>query len=149
MGYSYRCSHLNLTIHIAKSKFHFTYSVSPRLIRTLDIPLVYSSSCEPQNHLTLIPLYPTFVVYLTTIGGRCTLCRTNLLCVNVFNNNWNVVHFTGVFFTISLLSHNYYISQRTFSIWVTEYLSSPVGLKSIIQIYETFFTYPSLFSKTF
>lgn len=53
MGYSYWCSHLNLTIHIAKSKFHFTYSVSPRLIRTLDIPLVYSTSvardAEPFN----------------------------------------------------------------------------------------------------
>ena len=44
MGYSYWCSHLNLTIHVAKSKFHFTYSVSPQLIRILDIPLVYLSS---------------------------------------------------------------------------------------------------------
>jgi hypothetical protein len=26
------------------------------------------------------PLYPTFVVYLTTIGGGCLLCETNSLC---------------------------------------------------------------------
>ena len=32
---------------------------------------------------------------------------------------------------------------------MTEYLSSPVGLKSIIQIYETFFIYPNDFSFIF
>jgi hypothetical protein len=26
------------------------------------------------------PLYPTFVVYLTTISGRCLLCETSSLC---------------------------------------------------------------------
>jgi hypothetical protein len=34
------------------------------------------------------PLYPTFVVYLTTIGGRCLLCETNSLCkdFNILKN---------------------------------------------------------------
>ena len=36
-----------------------------------------------------------------------------------------------------------------FLICLTEYLSSPIGLKSIIQIYETFFIYPNDFSFIF
>ena len=72
MGYSYWSSLLNSTIHIAESKFHFTYTVGLGYYRVTDIPLVYSSSVvEAANLLTLADsLYPTFVVYLTTIYGR-------------------------------------------------------------------------------
>ena len=72
MGHSFWSSLLNSTIHIAESKFHFTYTVGLGYYRYFDIPLVYSSSfSRTANLLTLIDsLYPTFVVYLTTIYGR-------------------------------------------------------------------------------
>ena len=47
------------------------------------LPTQVPSEDETAVHLNQLkgePLYPTFVVYLTTIGGGYTLCRTSLLC---------------------------------------------------------------------
>ena len=70
MGYSCWCSHLNLTIHFAKSPDHFPYSV------TLGTKgLVISHLCTRVSFETATSstrgksLYPTFVVYLRTIHG--------------------------------------------------------------------------------
>ena len=64
MGYSYWCSHLNLTIHFAKSPDHFPYSVTlgtkGRVISHLctRVPLGTATSSTRGKSL-----YPTFVVY--------------------------------------------------------------------------------------
>ena len=130
MDYSYCSSELNWTALPAQSINHFTTELPSLLQVNWYSTCVLKLLTKPQTTQPSSSLYPTFVVYLTMIRHRFSLCRTSLLCVNVCNNNWNVVHFTGVFFTISLLSHNYYISQRTFSYFV-------------LQRYEMFFTFPN------
>lgn len=118
-------------------------------------------------------LYPTFVVYFTTIGGRCTLCRTSLLCVYILKNDfslidrvsfityWSQIYNTNIrnFFHISKLFLLFFKSSctRLFSLplmvgyhtfgfircWLQHLL-----LK-VLQIYETFFIYPNDFSFIF
>ena len=73
-SYSYWCSHLNQTTHIAQSSNHFPYSVAlgtkgytvSRLCTQVRLP-------KPQVCYTFDSLYPTFVVYLTTIHRRISL----------------------------------------------------------------------------
>ena len=67
----------------------------PQYWRSGDIPLVYSSSVTwTANSLTLVnPLYPTFVVYLTTIHGRLSLCFTEVKQWIIFFMSKNNNHF--------------------------------------------------------
>ena len=70
MGYSCWCSHLNLTIHFAKSPDHFPYSVT---LGTKGLVISHLCTRVPFETATSStrgrPLYPTFVVYLRTIHG--------------------------------------------------------------------------------
>ena len=68
MGYSCWCSHLNLTIHFAKSPDHFPYSVT---LGTKGLVISHLCTRVPFETATSSTrgksLYPTFVVYLRTI----------------------------------------------------------------------------------
>jgi len=70
MGYSCWCSHLNLTIHLAKSPDHFPYSVT---LGTKGLVISHLCTRAPFEAATSSTqgksLYPTFVVYLRTIHG--------------------------------------------------------------------------------
>jgi hypothetical protein len=70
MGYSCWCSHLNLTIHFAKSPDHFPYSVT---LGTKGLVISHLCTRVPFETATSSTrgrsLYPTFVVYLRTIHG--------------------------------------------------------------------------------
>jgi len=70
MGYSYCSSELNLTIHFAKSQFHFPYSVT---LGTKGLVISHLCTRVPFETATSSTrgksLYPTFVVYLRTIHG--------------------------------------------------------------------------------
>lgn len=77
--YSYWCSHLNQTTHIAQSHNHFLYIVDldtkgytvSRLCTQVRFP-------KPQISYTSDSLYPTFVVYLMTIHGQISLLVSSL-----------------------------------------------------------------------
>ena len=73
--YSYRSSELNRTIYLAQSSHHPPYSVTlgnkGETIFPVPTRAQISYDTQTANWPNLAnPLYPTFVVYLTTIGGR-------------------------------------------------------------------------------
>lgn len=73
MGYSYWTSVLNWTIYFSPVSTPLRLQRCPHLQSNWDIPFVYSSSnnFEAADVINLThPLYPTFVVYLTTIHGQ-------------------------------------------------------------------------------
>jgi len=77
-SYSYCSSELNSTTHIAESSFHFVYSVTLDYSGTM-ISRLPTRALRTEVQRTAVsvnlrrPLYPTFVVYLLTIGGRLSV----------------------------------------------------------------------------
>jgi hypothetical protein len=133
MGYSYWCSHLNLTIHIAKSNFHFTYSVSPRLIRTLDIPLVYSSSYEAAEPFNI----DSTLSYFRSLFNDDTPPIIILLTTEV--TSWIIQYFQRTFVVVERT--NFYQAARLY-LHRTEYFTTP--LTHIVKV--IFITF-NLFNK--
>ena len=79
-------------------QFSFHLKRCPRLVRKMDISLVYSSSFEPQSYLKhLTSVYPTFVVYLTTIHRRLSF----LLATEVIS--WIIQYFQRTYSILFLL----------------------------------------------
>jgi hypothetical protein len=76
MGYSYWCSHLKLTIHIARSVFHFPTKLSS-VLQAHWYPTCILEFGYPNRKTinTMISLYPPFEVYLTTIYGRLSFIQ--------------------------------------------------------------------------
>ena len=103
------------------------------------------------------PLYPTFVVYLTTIGGGCLLCRTSLLCTiysllkNLLGNLYNLhsvgIFTTPMFYKYTIIFFNYQIFLKLFfnPIARVSFITYKV-LHPLINVrYERFFKLPNYF----
>jgi hypothetical protein len=107
MGYSYWYSYLNRTIYVCPVIPTLLLKCYPHIQSQNDIPLAYSSSpplrgrsrrlCKPNN-----PLYPTFVVYFTTIGGRCYTMWNESTMYNIFNNLKN---FFNLIYRVSFITY--------------------------------------------
>ena len=140
MGYFCWSSLLNSTIHIAESKFRFTYTVGLGYYRYSDIPLVYSSSLSrTANSLTQgSSLYPTFVVYLTTIYGRLSFIDQPKLVKRIIQSFQRT---SGTFSWFVLQSYDFFfILSSTLStfFWIFFFYFSPLNP---LQIYKLFFNW--------
>ena len=119
-SYSYWCSHLNQTTHIAQSSNHFPYSVAlstkgytvSRLCTQVQLP-------KPQVSYTSDSLYPTFVVYLRTIHRPISLSvslltpeRIILFSKNVFGHFRIVLQSYDFYFVLSRTFFNFFLHKR-------------------------------------
>ena len=152
MGYSCWSSLLNSTIHIAESKFHFTYTVGLGYYRYFDIPLVYSSSfSRTANLITLIgSLYPTFVVYLTTIYGRLSFIDWPKSIEGIIHSfkELQETFFLICFTKLRLFFHSVKYLVNFFLGSDTEYLSSPISSKPFTNICTYFWLVKLFFTNS-
>ena len=118
-SYSYCSSELNPTTHIAESYFHFIYSVtldySGPMISRLPTRVNKTEVLKTAISFNLErPLYPTFVVYLSTIGGRLSFFSL-LLKINPRVSLSNIL--TDKFVMLKNVSETYSITTDD-EIWI-------------------------------
>ena len=139
MGYSCWCSHLNLTIHIAKSPDHFPYSVT---LGTKGLVISHLCTRAPFEAATSSTrgksLYPTFVVYLRTIHGPISftviITRGLLSLMDILTFKELLRSFPNCFTNLSQIFRSVKFFLNFFLDLTSEYLSSPVGVKSSTNV---------------